>query len=184
MTAIRSGSRRDAGVTALLLGLFAAAWFGWAQASSPEWLRVWLGVGSTIGVMVAVVGAVVAFRAPGQTSALRDRAAGRRYGILIGVEFAAIAVGAAILGLAGQAEYIPAWICAVVGVHFFPLAPLLRDPSLTVLGIALCAVAVTGLIGGLVAVVAVSTIVGIGAGIAQLTYAIMSLVRAWRWGRA
>jgi hypothetical protein len=31
-------SRRDAGITALVLGFFASAWFGWGQAEAPAGL--------------------------------------------------------------------------------------------------------------------------------------------------
>jgi hypothetical protein len=170
-------------VTALFLGFFTAAWFGWAQASPPEGLRVWLSIGSAVGWLIAVAGAIVGFRAPRRTSALYDRAAGRRYGILVGVEFAVAGIGAAILGIMGLAEYISAWVCAVVGVHFFPLAPLLRDRSLHILGAALCAIAVAGTIAGVVSGVAVSTVVGFGAGIALLAFAAASLIRALRLDR-
>jgi hypothetical protein len=119
-------SRRDAGFTALFLGFFAAAWFGWAQADST--LGTWLLVGSIASLVVAVLGAVVGFRRPSVESALHDRARYRRYGIIVGIEFALAGVGAAILGISGAAAYIPIWVCAVVGVHFFPLAPVLEDP--------------------------------------------------------
>jgi hypothetical protein len=78
-------SRRDAGLTALLLGFFAAAWFGWAQAEST---RTWLLVGSIVSLVIAALGAVVGFRRPGAESALHDRAKYRRYGIIVGIEFA------------------------------------------------------------------------------------------------
>jgi hypothetical protein len=43
----------------------------------------------------------------------------------VGLEFGLLGVGAAVLGAAGQARWIPVWICAGVGVHFFPLASTL-----------------------------------------------------------
>ena len=41
------------------------------------------------------------------------------------------------------------WVCAVVGLHFFPLAPVLGDPALRWLGTAVTAVAVAALLAGL-----------------------------------
>jgi hypothetical protein len=111
--------------TALFLGFFAAAWFGWAQADSD--LGIWLTIGSILSLAAAVAGAVVGFRSPGDDSAMRSREANRRYGIIVGIEFATAFVGAAVLGATGAAAYIPVWICAVVDIHFFPLAPVLRD---------------------------------------------------------
>jgi len=70
------------------------------------------------------------------------------------------------------------WICAVVGVHFFPLAPVLRDRELYPLGVAMCVVAAIGLVTGLASDVAPSTVVGIGAGLLLLGYAVLGLSRA------
>lgn len=52
-----------------------------------------------------------------------------------------LAVGAALLLLLGQPDFVPVWICGVVGVHFFFLAPVLNDPSLVLLGVLLLTVA-------------------------------------------
>src|SRR5262245_22553773 len=79
-------SRRDAGITALVLGFFASAWFGWGQAAPPAGLGTWLTVGSVLALVVAAVGASVGFRSPASTAALHDRAAGRRYGVIVGIE--------------------------------------------------------------------------------------------------
>jgi hypothetical protein len=173
---VDSRSRRDAAFTALFLGFFAAAWFGWAQADSD--LGIWLTIGSVLSLAAAVAGAVVGFRSPGDDSAMRSREANRRYGIIIGIEFATAFVGAAVLGATGAAAYIPVWICAVVGVHFFPLAPVLRDRGLYPLGVAMCVVAAIGLVAGIAGDVAPGTVVGVGAGLLLLGYAVLGLSRA------
>ncbi len=157
-------TRRDRGITALVEGFFAAAWFGWGHAAASSTLSGWLDVGSVLALVVAVVGAVVGFRSPSTGAASRDPVASRRYGIIVGIEFGLAGVGAAILGVTGQADYIPVWICAVVGVHFLPLAPVLRDRLLIPLGALMCAVAVAGLVTGLATGVAPSSVVGVGAG--------------------
>jgi hypothetical protein len=166
-------------VTALFLGFFSAVWFGWAEADPPEWLRVWLGVGITIGWLVALVGAIVGFRSSGETSAMRDRTSRARYGKTVGVEFALVGVGAAVLGLAGLIDFIPVWVCAVVGAHFFPLASILRQRMLYPLGIALCAVAVAGLFTTVISDISASTIVGVSAGLLLFAYAVTSLAHAF-----
>ena len=176
MSFVESRSRRDAAFTALFLGFFAAAWFGWAQADSD--LGVWLTIGSVLSLAAAAAGAVIGFRSPGEGSVMRSREANRRYGILVGIEFATAFIGAAILGGTGAAAYIPVWICAVVGVHFFPLAPVLGDRGLYPLGVAMCVVAAVGLVTGLASDVAPSTVVGIGAGLLLLGYAVLGLSRA------
>lgn len=171
-------SRRDAGLTALFLGFFAAAWFGWAQADSMLW--IWLLVASIASLIVAFIGAVVGFRRPSAESALHDRARYRRYGIIVGIEFALAGIGAAVLGIAGAAAYIPIWVCAIVGIHFFPLAPVLNDPGLRPLGAGLVLVSIGALVLSLTTGVAPSTVTGIGAGLLLLGYSIMALIRAVR----
>jgi hypothetical protein len=47
---------------------------------------------------VAVAGGVLAFRSPASESSLHERPASRRYGLIVGLEFALAGVGAAALG--------------------------------------------------------------------------------------
>ncbi|WFF04625.1 hypothetical protein O7622_16200 [Micromonospora sp. WMMD1076] len=176
-------SRRDGGITALVEGFFAASWFGWGQADPPAWLTPWLTVGSIAALLVAAVGAVVGFTSPASTAAINNRAAGRRYGIIVGVEFALAGLGAALLGVLGLPAYIPVWICAVVGVHFLPLTAVLRDRNLIALGVLLTATAVAALIAGLATAVAPSTVTGVGAGLFLSVFGAVALVGALRQPR-
>jgi hypothetical protein len=175
-------SRRDAGITALVLGFFASAWFGWGQAAPPAGLGIWLTAGSLLALVVAAVGAFVGFRSSASTAAIHDRAAGRRYGVIVAIEFGLAGLGAGILGAIGQADYIPVWVCAVVGVHLLPLAPLLRDRRLVALGVLITIVAVVALVAGLTHTVSPSTVTGVGAGLLLLTFAIAELAGALRQG--
>ena len=109
------------------------------------------------------------------TGILHDRRARRRYGRIVVVEFALAGVGAAVLAVAGQSDFVPVWICAVVGVHFFFLAPLLRDRLLIPLGALLTAVALVALVAGLASQVPASTVTGIGAGVLLTVFAAMAL---------
>jgi hypothetical protein len=163
-------SRRDAGITALVLGFFASAWFGWGQAAPPAGLGTWLTVGSVLALAVAAIGALAGFRSPASTAALRGRAAGKRYGVIVGVEFGLADLGAGIL----------VWVCAVVGVHLLPLAPLLRDRRLVALGVLVTIVALVALVVGLADTVTPSTVTGVGAGLLLLTFAIAELAGALR----
>lgn len=85
---------------------------------------------------------------------MRDRAVRRRYGIVVGLEFALLGAGAAVLAIGGLAKWIPVWICADVGIHFIPLSRVLGEPSLVILGVLLSAVALAALITGLISAVA------------------------------
>ena len=171
-------SRRDAGITALVLGFFASAWFGWGHAAASAGLSSWLTVGSVLALAVAAIGAVVGFRAPASTAALRDRAAGRRYGVIVGIEFGLAGLGAGILAAIDQPDYIPVWVCAVVGVHLIPLASVLGDDRLVPLGVLVTIVALAALIAGLTGTIAPSTVTGVGAGLLLSGFAVAELADA------
>jgi hypothetical protein len=162
-------------MTALIEGFFGFAWFGWGQANASPGLRVVLAVGGIAAVLVAIAGGVLAFRSPASASALHDRQARRRYGVTVGVEFTVAGVGAAVLAVAGQSEFIPVWVCAVVGVHFFALASLLQDRLLMPLGVLTTLVALVALIAGLTTDVAPSTVTGLGAGSLLTVFAVIAL---------
>jgi hypothetical protein len=98
----------------------------------------------------------------------------RQYGIILGVEFGVAAAGAAAIDLLRHSEYVAPWICLVVGVHFFPMAPVLKSPPLFVLGAVLIAVAAAAVLicrGRDLALSAVA-----GAGTALLGYASLSIL--------
>jgi hypothetical protein len=111
---------------------------------------------------------------------MRDRAASRRYGIIVGIEFAVIFVGAILLGRLGQPDYIPVWVAFVVGVHFVPLAPVLGDPLLRPLAVATCVVALAGLVTGLASSVSPPLVVGLAEGLLLLGYSVQALARGAR----
>jgi hypothetical protein len=167
---------RARGVTVVVEGFFAFVWFGWGQAAAPPWLVVPLGVGTGLGAVVAVVGIVVAARSAGRLTAVSDPRVRRTYGITVGVEFTLIGAGAAVLGPTGLAQWIAVWACAIVGIHFFPLARVLQNPSLRPLGAMLTAVAVAALAVGLASAVAPSTVTGLGAGLCLLIFGLATLM--------
>jgi len=119
---------RDSAMSALILGFFASCWFGRAQEKPPPGWRSPLIVGAVLSLIVAVIGAVYAWRNWSDGSALGESGAMRRYGIIVGVEFGIAAVGAAVIASCGGGEYIAAWVCLVVGVHFWPMAPVPANP--------------------------------------------------------
>jgi hypothetical protein len=99
---------RDGAMSALILGFFASSWFGWAQEKPPPGWRSPLIVGTVLSLIVAVVGAVYAWRNWSGGSALSEPSAMRQYGIIVGVEFGTAAAGAAVIALWGRGEYIAA----------------------------------------------------------------------------
>jgi hypothetical protein len=102
----------------------------------------------------------------------------RHYGIILGVEFGVAAAGAAGIALRGRPEYIAPWICLVVGVHFWPMATVLKSPPLIVLGGVLTAVAVVAVLVSRRTGLAPSAITGVGAGVTLLSYASWGAVSA------
>lgn len=170
------GTGRGRGVAALILGWFAAMWFAWGSAEpTPRWLTLLLQVGTVLALLVVVLGIVLAVRSPAESTPARDPAVRRQYGRLIGVEFAVIGIGSLVLGLAGLSEWIPVWVCAGVGIHFFPLSTVLGDPGLVVLGGLVTAVAVVALVVGSASGVAPGTVTGVGAGWCLLGSAALTL---------
>ncbi|SNY49009.1 hypothetical protein [Paractinoplanes atraurantiacus] len=171
---VETGSRRRAGLTGLYLGLFATVWFSVPAAGGV--LRVLLIVGSVAALLTAGWGLTLLLRAGRGSSEPRDRRADRRYLLIVLAEFAAAGVGALLLSLAGQAAYTPALVSAVVGLHFFPLVPVLGDPRLRVLGAAVCAVALLALVLGMATSIAPGLIAGVGTGLALLAYAALAVI--------
>jgi hypothetical protein len=145
-------------------------------------LVVALEIGGAVAVVVAVSGGVRAIRGKRTGGALDEPATARRYGIVVGVEFAVGGVGAGVLSAAGGARFVPVWICAVVGLHFFPLASVLRAPLCRGLGMAVLSVAAAALLVGVFSDVPPSTVTGTGAGAALLGYSILMLVGPHRSG--
>jgi hypothetical protein len=102
----RRQSRRDRGMTALIEGFFGFVWFGWGQANASAGLRAWLAVAGVTAALVALAGGIQAFRSPASTAVLHDRQARRRYGLAVGAEFTLAGVGAAVLAVAGQRDFL------------------------------------------------------------------------------
>lgn len=169
------GHRNDGELTALILAVFALAWFGWGEADASAVLSVLLSVGSSAAVAVGLLAAFRVFRRQRAEHAMGDPTVRRRYFVVVAVEFAAAGLGAAALGVTGAAAYIPVWVCAVVGLHFVALAPVFGTSALRWLGVAVTAVAAAALLVGVLTAVAPSSVTGGGTGLVLLGFAIMTL---------
>ncbi|WP_433792610.1 hypothetical protein [Actinoplanes sp. CA-252034] len=147
------------------------------RAGERATLGVFLVAGSVAALLTAGAGGalVVWSRAEGLLS--RDAAADRWYLVILAGELAAAGFGAVLLAVTGHSEYIPVLVAAVVGLHFWPLAPVLRDPALRVLAGLVCVAALAGLITGMVSTVSPGEVVGSGVGVLLLGYAIGALIR-------
>ncbi|SFF91433.1 hypothetical protein SAMN05421541_13043 [Actinoplanes philippinensis] len=166
--------RRRAGLTAFYLGIFATIWLS-VPANEPPW-GVFLVAGSVAALLTAGAGGALLMRSRLE-ELLRDTGGDRRYLVILAGELAAAGFGAVLLAVTGRSEYIAVLVAAVVGLHFWPLAPVLRDPALRILAGLVCATALAGLITGMVSTVSPGEVVGSGVGVLLLGYAIGALIR-------
>lgn len=175
---IDAGYLRDTTLFVAIFGFFACVWFGWAQENPPAaWKRL-LAIGAIVGVGAAVVGGLLAWRNWSSPSALNDPATFRIYLITVAVEFWACVIGAVVLAVRRRKTWIPVWICAVVGVHFLPLALVFDTFALAVLAVALVGVAVAAPRISRRRNLQPSAVTGAGAGSALLGTALVYLALA------
>lgn len=179
-TSTRQPTARDLAVNAAILGVAAMAWFGWAQEAPPAGWSIPLGIGSAVGVLIAVLAGVSAWRSRHSGSAMADASGRRTYYWAVGVEAAAIVVGAVVLTSTGQSAYISPWVLFVVGVHFLPLSRLFAIRSLVPAGVLLVVASAAAVIAALVATVAPSAVAGAAGGVILAGFAIWSLLAARR----
>jgi hypothetical protein len=166
---------RDAAATAAIFGFFAASWFGWAQERPPPgWRRVLIG-GAVLALLVAVAGGLLTWRHWSTGTAFTAQT-GRTFGLIVGFEFAIAGLGAGVLTVLRRADLISAWVALVVGVHFVPLAPLLKYPLLYVAAALVSAVALVAIPLARSQDVAVSAVTGLATGVVLLAAALVSLV--------
>ncbi|MEV0901336.1 hypothetical protein [Actinoplanes sp. NPDC049802] len=167
--------RRQAGLTALYLGVFAMIWFSVPDNQPP--LGSYLMVGSLLAILVAGIGALLVLRVHRAGPVERNAVTDRRYLAVLAGELAAAGFGAVLLAVTHRSEFIVVLVGAIVGLHFLPLAPLLRDPALRVIGGAVCLAALAGLITGLMSDVPPARVTASGIGVLLLGYAIGALIR-------
>lgn len=174
MTAL-ADARRRAGLTALYLGIFATVWLS-VPDSEPPW-GVFLVAGSVAALITAGAGGALAVlsRAAGPLS--RDAVTDRKHLVIFAAELAATGFGAVLLAVTGRSEYIAVLVAAVVGIHFWPLALVLRDPALRILAGLVFVTALAGLVTGMMSAVSPGEVVGTGVGVLLLGYAIGALIR-------
>ena len=141
----RSRSLRRRG--ALVLAMFALLWAAVASsglASDAAWaLR--------IAAVVVSAGAVLLTFRPGLTGAPERPLAQpenwyRHVGVVNLVQFVAIALVVLVFSAVGAPELVPPVVCAIVGLHFFPLARLFDQPQYTWTAVGLCVAAGAGLV--------------------------------------
>lgn len=168
---------RDAAMTAVVFGFFTSMWFGWAQEAPPPRWRGFLVAGVIAAGVTVAGGAVLAVRHWSDGTVL-DENTGRAFGIVVGIEFGAAALGALGLALTGRSPWIPVWIAFVVGVHLFPVAGLFRFPAIHIVAALIALASVASVPVARARSMTPSAVVGVGAGVPLLAGALYSLAVA------
>ncbi|MGW4498834.1 hypothetical protein ACWENR_09460 [Micromonospora sp. NPDC004336] len=168
---------RDASATAVVFGLFGSGWFGWAQESPPRRWPPILGLGSMFSLLTAAVGGILTWQRWSDPTAF-DADTSRSFGVVVGIEFGAAALGAVLLALRRRRDLIPVWVALVVGLHLFPVAALIDYPLVHVVAALVTAVALAAVPLARARGVAVSAVVGLGTGAVLLAGAVSSLLIA------
>lgn len=137
---------------ALMFG-FGVVWLligGFRGRPLPIWLRLLLlGTGAALATSIVILGRTALSIAPTAIPLTPDHIAidreiARRFYIIFGLEMVAIFLTVIVLRALHHADYILCGIALIVGVHFFPLAPLLSAPVYYATALTGCAI---GLIG-------------------------------------
>ncbi|MEV5890176.1 hypothetical protein [Nonomuraea fuscirosea] len=124
---------RDQFFTTAWFGLMAFVWFGWSQESPDRRWRVWLGAGSVLGIGIAVAFGVLTAANWDQPTALDGKYAW--FGVLVAAEVVAAGAGCLLLSRRGASRWMAWWVALVVAAHFLPLALLLNDLGVAVVGL-------------------------------------------------
>jgi hypothetical protein len=168
---------RDAAATAAIFGFFGSCWFGWAQERPPREWRTPLTVAAVVALLTAAGGALLTWRHWSDGTALGP-SSGVTFGIIVAVEVAAAGLGSWLLVVRRRADLISAWIALVVGVHFYPLAPLLHYPLLYVVATLVTLAALASPYLARSRGIAVSAVTGAATGTVLLAAAALSLATA------
>lgn len=134
-----------------VMAFFGLGWMACGVTDMPVTAsRVVFAVGVAVSITFAVLGTRLGRRAAdAPTTDTEPTAAGKkkvgvRFALVVVAEWVAIFVIARVLVSTDHAEAIPAFVAAVVGIHFFPLASLFGVRAYHLTGAAMCTSAGAG----------------------------------------
>ncbi|GIP38209.1 hypothetical protein J31TS4_14890 [Paenibacillus sp. J31TS4] len=168
---------RDYAMYAAIFGMFSFVWFGWAQEKPREHWRKYIGIASGAALLVCLIGVYLSVTHWDSATTLSEKGSYKNYLIVFYTEFILAGLGAFLLIRSKKKDYVAPWIAFIVGVHFFWLVSIFKDPSLYILAVVMIAISVLSPWGSNKLGVASSAITGIGSGIALFCFAILGLVR-------
>lgn len=170
------------GIGAFFLALFGAAWMFLSLIAAGN-IAVWLYVLAGIVAIALLLAAGMAIRkgGPGARTASNPRYRRRVrkvFGIINAIQWTAIFVAAFLLQRNGHDWLVVPAIAIIVGMHFWPLAPLFRFPLYYATGLSLVLWAIFAMIYWPRTAVPVAT--GLGTGVLLWTTAVIALLWAHR----
>lgn len=177
-----NATRRTLASAATVEGFFGFVWFGWGQEGPPLAVSFVLGAGALLALAVVIGGLLVTRRARDEPSPVSGEAAGKRFGMIVGIEFMLVGLGATVLGVTDHAELIAAWTALVVGIHFLPLARVFVGIGMVPLAVGVTLAGVAAFVIGATTAILPSTVAGVGAGTCLLVHG-ASMVMATRGTR-
>ncbi len=107
-----------------------------------------------------------------------DETTSRAFGVVVGIEFGAAALGSLLLVLRARRDLIPVWIAFVVGVHLFPVAALIGYPMIYVVATLITVAALAAFPIARARKLTVSAVVGAPVGLVLLAAALFSAIAA------
>jgi hypothetical protein len=132
----------------LFMAFFGTLWACIGIAGLQGWGLPWLLLAALLVGSVFFAGGMRLIRASsrltGQVTSANDqywKKARRWFGIIFATEGLAMGVTSAICGATGHFDLMFPLVALIVGIHFFPLAPLFRMPTHYLTGALLCLLA-------------------------------------------
>ena len=162
---------------AAIFGWFSFCWFGWAQENPRKSWRVYLGIGSGLGLLVGLFGIYLSVTNWSAATALSETGAFRNYLIFFYIEVALAGIGGILLIRFKRTNWVAPWVALVVGVHFIWLKDVFQDAALYVLAALLIAIALVSLPLSRRLGVANSAVTGALSGLTLLAFAVVGLIR-------
>ncbi len=116
----------------VLAGFGAYSMYWWTLAAIQTGRKAWfygIAVITAMFLVWSIAQLVIFWHAPkADINKVRRRFYAIRFGIILGIEVAAIVLGGPVLGHFQRSDLVPQWIDAIVGLHFFPLGKLFKLP--------------------------------------------------------
>ncbi|WP_207346114.1 hypothetical protein [Arthrobacter sp. E3] len=106
---------RDLLMTAAIFSFFSFVWFGWAQERPPAGAVISLGIGSGIGLLLALAFGLLSWRNWAAPTALDPSGdSWRSYLIIVGVEVVLVAAAVAATVVAVRSELQPSFLTGIL----------------------------------------------------------------------